>query len=440
MIALTQAALIILTAFIRMRLAYLGFVFLLPFMPRYLGIAVGNGSFTARRIIIIFFILLFVTWLTQRHKFNEMIKLILRNWGLITAVVFLFIVKIISTCLNAGVGNLLYVGDDFLASMPIIFMTMMLIRSDDTRQSLLVAIVAGLFVSELLSIVEFIKQTPLLVGSVEFNVEGAEEIEAGKFRDDKLRTAALFDNPLLLSEFVCISWPLSLYLYQYANSRILRTLAFFALILAPVTLFFVNSRSGWLIFFLTVIYMWLSFLWIKMDKTLRLVTGGILVVLSLIAIVGIIDVFQSPEKYFSRRESEGISALERINQYSVVSTAFSERPLLGYGTQQNVAEDLDFLNHMDNYWLKLIIESGLFGIVTFAIMLFLLLKKMSKLKRLAISVYDKKLLFALMSSLMAFSVNLLFLSMPSNNIYFFIIAGLVVGWTADKKQLTPIQQ
>jgi len=36
MIALTQAALIILIAFIRMRLAYLGFVFLLPFMPRYL--------------------------------------------------------------------------------------------------------------------------------------------------------------------------------------------------------------------------------------------------------------------------------------------------------------------------------------------------------------------------------------------------------------------
>ncbi|MDD1608300.1 MAG: hypothetical protein LUQ18_07360, partial [Methylococcaceae bacterium] len=319
MIALTQAALIILISFIRMRLAYLGFVFLLPFMPRYLGIAIGNGSFTARRLIIIFFILLFATWLARRHKFNEMIKLVHRNLGLISAVVFLFIVKIISTCLNAGVANLLYVADDFLASMPIIFMTMMFIRSDDTRQSLLVAIVAGLFVSELLSIVEFFKQTPLLVGSVDFNVEGAEEIEAGKFRDDMLRAAALFDNPLLLSEFVCISWPLSLYLFQYANSRVLRTLAFFSLILAPMTLFFVNSRSGWLIFFLTVIYMWLSFLWVRMDKTLRIVTGGILAVLSLIAFVGIIDVFQSPEKYFSRRESEGISALERINQYSVVS-------------------------------------------------------------------------------------------------------------------------
>ena len=349
-------------------------------------------------------------------------------------------VKIISTCLNAGVGNLLYVADDFLASIPIIFMTMMFIRSDDTRQSLLVAIVAGLFVSELLSIVEFFKQTPLLVGAVDFNVKGAEEIEAGKFRDDKLRSAALFDNPLLLSEFVCISWPLSLYLYQCANSRVLRTLAFFALVLAPVTLFFVNSRSGWLIFFLTVIYMWLSFLWVRMDKTLRLVTGGILVVLSVIVFVGIIDVFQYPEKYFSRRESEGISALERINQYSVVSNAFSERPLLGYGTQQNVAEDLYFLNHMDNYWLKLIIESGLFGIVTFAIMLLFLIKKTSKLKGLVTSINDKKLLFALMSSLMAFSVNLLFLSMPSNNIYFFIIAGLVVGWAADRKQLTPIQQ
>ena len=76
MIALTQAALIILIALIRMRLAYLGFVFLLPFMPRYLGIAVGNGSFTARRIIIIFFILLFAIWLLRRHKLNEMIKLI----------------------------------------------------------------------------------------------------------------------------------------------------------------------------------------------------------------------------------------------------------------------------------------------------------------------------------------------------------------------------
>jgi len=91
-----------------------------------------------------------------------MIKLMHRNLGLISAVVFLFIVKIISTCLNAGVANLLYVADDFLASMPIILMTMMFIRSDAARQSLLVAIVAGLFGSELLSIVEFFKQTPLL--------------------------------------------------------------------------------------------------------------------------------------------------------------------------------------------------------------------------------------------------------------------------------------
>lgn len=433
MIALLQTAIVLFASMLGIRLAFFCFVFMLPFMPRYLGIAIGEGSLSARRIIILLLLLVFSIWVVQKHKLSEMVRLINKSSIIFSVLVFFSLVKIFSTLIESGVSNFLFVLDDLLFSVIIVLFTMMFIRINQQRNQLLAVVIASLLICEILSIAEFFKQAPLLTGFINIDVQGTDKIVEGLMRDGLYRAAALFDNPLLLSNFVCLAWPFSWYLYQNTSSSKLRKTAFFSLLLVPSTLFFVASRAGWLILTLTAFSMMLISSWKRLGNSLRQLTGLSIATLFMALCYFLFDVFQSPADYFNSDENSGVSALERINQYLIVADAFTEHPLIGYGMQRNIATDLAFLEHMDSYWLRLIVEGGLLAVLFFASLLALTFKRMTKLRKLAKSIHEEKLIIALMSSLIAFSVNLFFLTIPLNNIYLFIIVGVVIGWRIDEQ-------
>lgn len=139
-------------------------------------------------------------------------------------------------------------------------------------------------------------------------------------------------------------------------------------------------------------------------------------------------IFSNPTEYFSGEEKSGRSALERINQYSVVSQAFEERPLLGYGAQQNFANDLDFLNNLDNYWLRLVLEAGAVGIVLFVVAVFFTLHVARKVGKTLRNARDFALLVAFITSLFSILLYKFFLSIPWNNIYIYLLIGMIVSW------------
>ncbi len=408
MIAILQTAIVLFASLLGIRTAFFCFVFMLPFMPRYLGIAVGEGSLSARRIIILLLLFIFSIWIMQKNRLSEMFRLINKSSVLFTVLVSFSLVKIFSTLIESGVSNFLFVLDDLLFSVIIVMLTMMFIRNDQQRQKLLVVLIASFLICEILSIVEFFKQAPLLTGLINIDVQGTDKITEGMIRDNLHRAAALFDNPLLLSNFVCLTWPFSWYLYQNANSRKLRRIAFLSLLLVPSTLFFVASRAGWIILTLTAFSMMLISSWKRLGNLLRRLISISIFIILIVILYLVFDVFQSPADYFDSDENSGISAMERINQYMIVADAFTEHPLIGYGMQRNIAGDLSFLEHMDSFWLKLIVEGGLLAVFLFANLFVLTFKRMAKLKKLAQSVHEKKQIIALMSSLFAFAVNLFF--------------------------------
>lgn len=437
MIALSQFLAVFLTTFLRGRLGFLLFVFLLPFMPRYLGLSYGHGSsIDARRMLMVWLSLYFLFWLVRTKKINIVIHLIKKNRWIFIALFSLALTKSISTFSNSGLSNFLFVADDFLFSFVVVLLVMMFVRSDRGRLQLATVFVVSLLVCEIMSVVEFIKQAPLMSGVIEVAVQGTEKSLMGLSRGGVYRAAALFDNPLLLSSFVCIAWPFAWYCYRYRKeqSQIQRNFAFISLLLTPVALYFVAARSGWIVLTLTIFSFIVLNAWQHLRRTAKLLMGLCVLGILLLGAYRILDTLRAPEAYFSDASESGVSALERVHQYMIVADAIKERPLLGYGMQRDIANDLQFLEHMDSYWLRLIVEGGLISVFTFVILIWFVYRRLNLLGRLVFRPKDKQLIAVLTVSIFAFVVNLFFIAIPTNNIYLYIFIGVVVGWKIERDE------
>ena len=430
MIAVLQTISVILLTAKRFYYGLLLFVFMLPFMPRYLGMPWGASSVTARRMILAYFVLVFIAWFSSKpERVSTVSRSLLRGKAVVLIFVFLFIFKLMATLLGDDASNLLYVFDDFLSSIFVLILASTFFSEQKARQGVVLVVLYGLLLCEALAIIEYLKQSPLLQGIYTVDVETRTSVATiGVVRDDVYRTQVLYDNPLLFSEFVCLAWPLAWYSYRHGDKRLNRSLGLFALLLAPLSLYFVASRGGWLVFAITIGFMLYLSYWFRLDRSFKGLAFTFLIMLIAMGSFATYEVFSNPADYFSSDEKSGRSALERINQYSVVSQAFEERPILGYGAQQNFANDLEFLNNLDNYWLRLVLEVGAVGIVLFVIGVIYTFRSARKVRTGLRNARDFALLVALITSLFSILLYKFFLSIPWNNIYLYLLIGMIVSW------------
>lgn len=428
MIAIVQLLFVFLFASFRgARAAFLCFVFFLPFMPRYLGIPVGTGSISGVRIVLVLFLVMLLLWVGKKSRFFEMVGMIRKESGLFWILTFMFVVKVIATVTHMGAENLAYVIDDFLASMPVFLLSMILFRTYESRKLLLIAIVSSLFVCEILSVLEFFKQAPLLLGIYEIEVVHNDEVELGTARDDAYRTQAFFDNPLLFAEFVSFSWPLAWFLSRNAESKTLRPVFWLSLLMAPVTLYFIGARGGWLVSGLTFLYLMFFYFWHRIDRFLRMVAGLFASVGVVSAVIFVIAVLVSPDQYFDSYDTGGRSSLYRIEQYFTVAEEVAKNPF-GFGAHRNYEGELEFLLTLDSYWLRLLLEGGFLELLAFASFFFLVYRRAYKIKRQVMLARENQLIFVMIATLLSLTLYKFFVSMPFNTIYMYIIAGVIMSW------------
>lgn len=406
-------------------------VFLLPFMPRYLGWGIGEEGFalSPRRIATIACFIGLAAVLMLRSRLADRIFLVIKeNKLLVLLLLLLYLAKLAATALNSGISlNLMYVADDLILSLVPAVGLMLVVRTAQDEDRLVFLVVTALLITACLAMIESIKGSVLLQGLVQVSVE-----EAGRggltdlVRSGLYRSKALFDNPLLLSEFVCITWPWAVYLWTNGDSSSRVWVGFSTAIAAPATLLAVHARSGWLVFVLGVTaYVSLVF-WGRSGAMGRLAMSALLSMA--VAFVGwmAVQVITDPTAYISPGAEGTLSIAERLNQYVLVATAWTESPFLGFGMTRNFSEDLEFLNNIDNYWLRLILEGGALSVVLFAaIALWLLLMTLGEYLSAPTLEY-RRFMTAGIVSLLAFALYKLFVSMPTNNAYFYIFAALIV--------------
>lgn len=404
-------------------------VFLLAFMPRYVGIGVGEAGFalTPRRVAMFATVAaLAAAFLVQPAVFARLSGFLRENRWLIVLFVAMYAVKLAATLVNSGVGvNLVYVIDDLLLFLVPALCFLLVVRTARDETSVVFGLVLALLFSAILATIESIRGDVLLQGLVDVSVE-----EAGvggltsKVRADTYRAKAMFDNPLLLAEFVCIVWPWACYLWLTGRSLLARWSGFAGLVAAPVALYLAHTRSGWLIFAIGVSFFIAVRFWDRSGRLARLPLG--LAYVAAVAALGLAayTVADRSLDYLASGFVGSQSVVERLSQYVVVAGAWLDSPIIGYGMTRNYGFDLDFLNHIDNYWLRLILEGGTLLVMMF--MVFTLTVFLSAMRQRSQAPTREYRLFmtAVCVSIVSFCAYKLFLSMPTNNAYFLLIAAL----------------
>lgn len=432
MIALAQAGLVLIISLIRLQWAVCIFVFFLAFSPRSLGLVLGGGgvSLTFARIALP---LLLLFYLAPRFIVGRVFD-DRKCWRSFT-IPFAFLALLSAWKILATIGNgapLVYALDDVLFSVGVMFFFFML-----STRVLLADVLRALTLAGLITIglvyVEFIMARPLhyaFVNSALFE----EDALVGRVRDGVYRVQGIFDNPLSLAEFFVYLMPVILYRFSGARGQY-RALLAVGLAALFVALWLTGSRGGLLVALLVCSVYWLLSYWRFFSGNTKAFSVFLIVVLlvhvTYFAVGFIYEkglVAQSVSFY--RLDDVEKSTYSRALQYFEVFSVLRDNPFFGLGLQQNFAKEFEEIRRIDNYYLRVGLEAGVVGILLFVGFIVSLYLSVHA----AGSRYDSPDAHAFRAMAIALVVGFsgikLFLSMPTNNVYFFAVMGLVTGYYA----------
>ena len=112
----------------KFKFAYFLFIFLIPFMPEYLGFGIGSEGFSLslKRIFLIILFMSSALLFTQKsnHMLKQVSQVYQQNRLLINALLLFFVIKIISLSLNSReLSQYMMLFNDFLLSIFIFLLT-----------------------------------------------------------------------------------------------------------------------------------------------------------------------------------------------------------------------------------------------------------------------------------------------------------------------------
>jgi hypothetical protein len=214
------------------------------------------------------------------------------------------------------------------------------------------------------------------------------------FNTDLFRTFSVFIHPIVYSVFlVCLFW---INIYLKKQNKFYR---YISIILILINLYFTKSRSSWIAFFITIfIYKSIDILTkirskkfcIKNSKILKYFVGIVLIIIfSLIFKNYIIMIFDSIYSRFIIATSDSYqdgSRIQRLGTINLISSYMFKSGIInlmfgsGFGTVQNFMVNHTVLisgfTTTDNQYLSFFYEFGLFGLLTYLIVVLLAIVKL----------------------------------------------------------------
>ena len=394
------------------------FVFFLAFTPRSLGLGMAGGSVTFLRIVFpIILTLAILSILSTPHKgFKN------SRSGVFAAIYFsfaLYFYKIGTTIYNEI--PILYAVEDGLYSA-IAMYVFYKICSDRMFFGITYAILLALILSLLLALMESFIQQPLHAPFA--NQEILNEELRGSFRDQRYRIQGLFDGTLMFVEFTVYGLCCTL-LYVHRFPKIIQLVS---IIILGFILWSTGARSAIIVSFFVFLVFRISLTWPQLSKQSRffssLILGGLTLIVLYLAFSVVFDLgSESPLGRYHLMDEVERSTASRAYQYFEVFAIVGEHPFVGVGVHQNFALDLDGLHRIDSYYLRVLLESGIPGLMLFLVFIFLVYRILFVRLRQCRNMHDRRVAAFLISLLAGFVMMKLFLSQPTNNVIFFILIG-----------------
>lgn len=419
-------------AFQRFRLALLAFVFLYATFPRFLSAGVSGEGF-ALSVQFVTGVALAGAWMTKWALGEPAVReglVQLRQaralWG---AVLALYAYKVVATVLQSpiGIGIVSALTTEFLLSMLVVLAASACVRTRRDVVAVLGAVVLALVFNELWAVAETIKGAPLLDVEVEYKVV-QKSLHKGNYRPTGYRAMGTFTNPLLLSAFACMIAPLALVVMRYGRAAPARLAwAPLALLLAVPAAYWTRSRSGMVAVFAVVGLAALLVLFgrVRMSRPLRVLIVALALGVSAASALGLYSFINELTTAQTGGLAADSSALGRLVQYVVAFDLLTESPrrlLLGFGVQRNLLTILSDLVNLDNYFLRTALEGGLVGLALFGWVHVRLGQALSLLAQG--DAFEQRYAFAARLSWVATIISMMFVSIPYNYLYFYLLVAL----------------
>lgn len=412
----------------RLQFAYFFLIFLLPFLPPYLGLGAGSEGFaiSLRRILMMILFMSFVISFMQNSEYIlKRISLAYQhNKILINTLLLFLVVKVISLTLNSREISqyIMLFFNDMLFSIFILILTTLLIDSEETLHRLVKILFYSYTIVLLLFLIDYILQYPLYgkLASSQISLQGDRIV--GGIRDGNYRVRASFINSIQLGEYLIILLPIIVaYINRNRYSLILKMVYFILFIFA---IYSSGSRSAILLSAILV-YFYLILNLYKGDHLLRFVIHLFNLIVTGIALIYIYNFISNLIVNFHGRfdllgDEETISSTSRALQFVRVFDKMKEAPFIGFGRMRNFTSILE--SPIDNYYIWTILEVGIIGISLYLLFFFTLVKTALNLYKLPNRSYY---LFPLILAIIMGILYQFLMQNPGNHIYLYIFAGVI---------------
>lgn len=411
----------------RLQFAYFLFVFLIPFLPKYIGFGVGSQGFSLsliRILLMLLFISVFISF-TQHYEYitKRMLLVYKRNKILINLLLVLFTLKVVSLSLNSRELSLyVMLFNDYLFSIFILMLTMLLIDSEEAFHRLVKIFFYSYTIVLILVLIETVLKFPLLSIFASGQMELNRDYSTAFSRAGSYRTNGSFLNPILLGEYLVMLFPFAAaYIHQNKASFIFK-IGYFLLFIYVI--YSTGSRSALLIF-AGMVYLYVILSLYRRGRFTRFIANVFNIIIASIVFYFVFnyvsDLIMNFHGRFDKITDEEVrSSTSRALQYIRVYDKIQEAPLFGFGRMRDIRVILG--SAIDNYYFWFILEVGIIGISIYILFLFTLVKTALNLyKSPSRNYYLLPLILAILMSILY----QLLMANPANHIYLYIFAGLI---------------
>ncbi len=407
--------------------AYFLLIFLIPFLPSYIGIGVGTGGFSLslfRIMLAILFAYMVVFSIQRQEYFHRNISLAyMSNKKLINIMILFFLLKVFSLLIHSTEISLyIKLFNDFLFSIFIFSITILLVNSDNTIQNLMKMIFYSYTIVLALVIIESFLKRPLLSGLISQTIEIGRDYTQGYSRNSAYRSSGSFLSPILLGEFLVIMISVVMaYINTFKYSLIFKSVY---ILLFMYAVYSTHSRSA-ILLSLFALYLYILFSAYRGNLFTRVIANLFNVSIIIVAFYFIYNYVNNLLINFTGRfdyitDVEERSSTSRALQFSNVLDRMKDDFLFGLGKSRNFTNELG--SSIDNYYLWTFMEVGIIGISCYFLFMFFLLKEaLNQYKSSHINYY----LMPLMISILVSITYQLLTANPANHVYLYIFSGLV---------------
>jgi O-Antigen ligase len=414
--------------------ALLVFVFLAIVWPRYASIRLpGLPALSLTRISLLILLLLGVFLFSKSSAYRQRLRERVARFRVVFYALAAWLVLKVLGAFFAEVPFLSMRGvlNELISVYVPMLIALAAIESRRDIRRLLVTVLAGAVVVVLVGLYEYHVGRNVFLGLLEVDSEYLEQVLRDKVRAGSYRLQSTFAHPLTLSEFLVLTTPVAIYMAFVDGFRWLRS---FLLILLMVAMAFVivktGSRSG-IGSFAVVLGACAVMCSLRLAKVSRDGISAALYVLGAIALVVVagVSLYLMIDLLVGRTTREFNSGQARLLMWEDGLAKAALQPLLGYG-QDTAARVLGFVGShsvltIDSYFLSVLLDGGFPSLALFVIVLGAL--GVIGLRSGLSGSHPDLLSILLLTSLVAFSLIKLILSLSHNHALFMVLMAVMLA-------------